>query len=71
MSPEIVTVGSDRHVRELADCADLLRGYLLRQGIPCGPVERPEGPHQSFRIGRTVNLGLVQALLDRWAARWS
>jgi hypothetical protein len=68
--PEIVKVGSDHYIRELAEFVVSLREYLLSQGIPCGPVERPEGPYQSFRIGRTVNLGLVQALLDRWAAQW-
>jgi hypothetical protein len=65
---EIVIVGTEHHVRALADRAFNLRQYLLSRAVPCGPVELPEGSYQSFRLGKTANLGAVQAILDRWAA---
>ena len=68
MQPEIVATGSGRYVRALADRANVLREYLLCQGIPCGPLRPDEEFFQSFRLGETANLGLVQALLDRWGA---
>ena len=66
MDPEIVTVGADRYVRALADRAGFLREYLLRHGVPCAAPEPCEDFRQSIRLGKTANLGQVQALLDRW-----
>jgi hypothetical protein len=68
MNPEIVTVGTGHFVRALADRAVFLRAYLLRHGIPCGPPERRGGLYRSFGLGNTANLGVVQALLERWGA---
>jgi hypothetical protein len=65
---EIIIIGTDHFVRVLADRALNLRRYLLSRAVPCGPVERPEGAYLSFRLGKTANLGAVQAILDRWAA---
>jgi hypothetical protein len=68
MNPEIVTDGTGHSVLALADRAVFLREYLLRHGIPCGPPEWRGGHYRSFRLGNTANLGMVQALLDRWGA---
>jgi hypothetical protein len=65
---EIVIVGSVRCVRVQADLADFLREYLLRHGIPCAPPGRSGRFSRSIPLGETANLGVVQALLDRWTA---
>jgi hypothetical protein len=68
MRPELVITAAGRFVRVQADLAAFLREYLLRNGIPCATPEwREESLHQEIRLGQTVNTGLVQALLDRWA----
>jgi hypothetical protein len=68
MEPVIVIVGSARSVQVQADLAGFVRAHLLQHGVPCGPLGPLQDLCRSFPLGRTANLGLVQALLDRWAA---
>jgi hypothetical protein len=68
MRPGIIIIGSDRYVQALVGQGAPLREYLLSRGVPCGPVERPGGRYQGFRLGQTANVGAVRALLDRWVA---
>jgi hypothetical protein len=65
--PEILSAGSERYVRTLADRAACLREYLLRHGVPCAPLDQRWGIYQTFRLGKTANVQLVRSLLGRWA----
>jgi hypothetical protein len=66
VKPEIILVGSDHYVRVQADRAVFLREHLLNHGVPCAPPVPSDGSYHAIRLGGSANLGMVQALLDRW-----
>jgi hypothetical protein len=66
MRPLLVTTGSGKYIRAQADCADLLRAYLLRHGIPCSSPVPSEGVTSLIRLGASADAGFVQGILDGW-----
>jgi hypothetical protein len=66
VKPEIIAAGAGRYVRVEASQAGRLREYLLGHGVPCAAPEPPQGRFRLIRLGNTVNVGVVQAILDHW-----
>jgi hypothetical protein len=69
MKATLILTESGDYVSVRAAYADCLRDYLLRHGVPCALPERSQHFFRAIRLGKTANLGQVQALLDQWGTR--
>jgi hypothetical protein len=64
--PEIFGEGVMKYVSVATAEAVNLREYLRYHGVACSPPEPFSTDRDSIQLGRTANLGAVQALLDAW-----
>ena len=64
--PEIFGQGVLQWVSVDSGDAVNLREHLRLHGISCSPPEPYSTGRDSIQLGRTANLGAVQALLDAW-----
>jgi hypothetical protein len=65
----LVLAPAGDYVSVRAAYPDGLRAYLLQHGVACTVPERSQPSYRAIRLGKTANLGQVQALLDRWGKR--